>query len=68
MSKKYKVYYSEDSHYYKVFEASTESEAYDKARDHLSDNDWDTSDWETGAGGGAAVSYTHLTLPTSDLV
>lgn len=57
MSKKYKVYYSEDSHYYKVFEASTESEAYDKARDHLSDNDWDTSDWETGAGGGGELLH-----------
>ena len=50
--KKFKVYYSEDSHYYKVFDASSKDEAFQKAHQELSDNGWDTSSWESGHGGG----------------
>ena len=36
--KKYKVHYSEEACYYKVFEAKSEKEANEKAEQELSDN------------------------------
>ena len=56
--KKYKVHYSEEACYYKVFEAENEKQANDKAHKELCDNGWDTSSWETGNGGGGEFLHT----------
>mgnify|MGYP003131967692 CR=1 FL=1 len=49
---RYKVHYSEENTFYKVFEAKSKEEANEKAHKEMSDNGWDTSTWETGNGGG----------------
>jgi len=55
---KYKVHYSEEACYYKVFEAKSSKEATYKAQQELLDNGWDTSNWETGHGGGGEFLHT----------
>ena len=55
MMKKYKIAYYENSAHLKIFEGKTLHDALKKAYQELSDNGWDTSDWETGNGQGGQL-------------
>jgi hypothetical protein len=52
---KYKIAYYENSAYLKIFEGKTLHDALKKAHEELSDNGWDTSDWEIGNGQGGQL-------------
>jgi hypothetical protein len=45
---KYKIAYYEDNAYLKIFKAKTKEDALKKAYKELSDNGWDTANWEIG--------------------
>ena len=53
--KKYKVVYSEHAVYLKTFKAKDKDAAHKAAYDELSNNGWDTSDWEIGSGEGGQI-------------
>ena len=52
---KYRIAYSEDYVFLKVFEGKNQKDAFEKAHKELCDNGWDTSDWETGNGQGGQL-------------
>jgi len=54
--KKYKVVYSEHAVYLKTFKAKDKDAAHKAAYDELSNNGWDTSDWDIGTGEGGQIS------------
>lgn len=53
--KKYKIVYSEHAVYLKTFKAKDKDAAHKAAYDELSNNGWDTSDWEIGSGEGGQI-------------
>ena len=50
--KKYQIAYSEHAVYVKTFEGKDKDSAMKSAQEELSNNGWDTSDWEIGTGEG----------------
>ena len=53
--KKYKIYYSEESRYCKIFKAKNEEDAFEKAHTNLEYGMWDantTKGWKYANGGG----------------
>jgi hypothetical protein len=50
--KKYQIAYSEHAVYVKTFEGKDKDAAMKAAHEELSENGWDTSDWEIGTGEG----------------
>jgi hypothetical protein len=50
--KKYQIAYSEHAVYVKTFEGKDKDAAMKAAHEELSENGWDTADWEIGTGEG----------------
>ena len=54
--KKYQIVYSEHAVYLKTFEGKDKEAAHKAAYDELSNNGWDTTDWDIGTGEGGQIS------------